>query len=324
MTLILLDDDPPQEWGVTYAGWTSDPNGYQTLPGVAIHHPSTDEKRISFEFDAMATTSYLGNSINPGGTHVKVFDWDSGTTEPGSSGSPLFNGDHRIIGQLHGGYAACGNNSADWYGRLSQSYPNGGMKQYLDPNNVFGSGTAFTDSYDPYAFPTISPAPTATPTTSPPTTSPTPCSGSDVLVYLLTDDYASETSWEIADDSGSIVLSGDGYNDDTTYVIEECLPAGGCYTFTIFDSFGDGICCGYGQGQYAVVYEGEVVGTGGNFNSQESVVLGDGGSTFTIAFGGNTYNLACSFLTSSNVAQACNFAGGTAATDCPCTCADYV
>ena len=47
---------------------------------------------------------------------------DLGTTERGSSGSPLFNAAHHIVGQLHGGYAACGNDESDWYGRLSVSW----------------------------------------------------------------------------------------------------------------------------------------------------------------------------------------------------------
>ncbi len=47
----------------------------------------------------------------------------------------------------------------------------------------------------------------------------------------------------------------------------------GCYTFTIFDSYGDGICCTYGNGHYTVtnLTTSEVYGSGGDFGSQESV-----------------------------------------------------
>ena len=58
----------------------------------------------SFEDDPTTTTSYLGTAVPGAGTHVRLEDWDLGTTEGGSSGSPLFNQDHRVIGQLHGGY----------------------------------------------------------------------------------------------------------------------------------------------------------------------------------------------------------------------------
>ncbi|MBD3869039.1 MAG: hypothetical protein IFK94_13025, partial [Acidobacteria bacterium] len=53
-------------------------------------------------------------------------DWDLGTTEGGSSGSPLYNQDHQVIGQLHGGYASCSSQTSDWYGKLSVSWTGGG------------------------------------------------------------------------------------------------------------------------------------------------------------------------------------------------------
>src|SRR5690606_16189236 len=84
---------------------------------------------------------YIGNTVPGDGTHVRVADWDIGTTEPGSSGSPLFDQDGRVIGQLHGGYAACGNDSADWYGRFSISWnggstPDSSLRSWLDPLNT--------------------------------------------------------------------------------------------------------------------------------------------------------------------------------------------
>jgi hypothetical protein len=105
---------------------------------VTIHHPQGDEKRISFEDDPTSTTS-VGLDTSPGdGTHIRVADWDLGTTEGGSSGSPLLDPAHRVVGQLHGGYAACGNDLPDWYGRLSVSWTGGGtastrLSDWLDP-----------------------------------------------------------------------------------------------------------------------------------------------------------------------------------------------
>jgi hypothetical protein len=138
-TLVELDEDPDPSYGVTFAGW--DRSGADATSAVAIHHPSVDEKRISFEYDATTTTSYLGYSVPGDGTHVRVIDWDEGTTEGGSSGSPLFDQDHRVIGQLHGGYAACGNDSSDWYGKFSVSWNGGGtsttrLRDWLDPGNT--------------------------------------------------------------------------------------------------------------------------------------------------------------------------------------------
>jgi hypothetical protein len=135
-TLVELEDAPNPAWNVFWAGWdrrTLDPPS-----AVAIHHPSGDEKRISFENEPLTTTSFTGN-ISPGdGTNLRVDDWDLGTTEGGSSGSPLFNPAKQIVGQLQGGFAACGNDDPDWYGRLSVSWARGStqatrLREWLDP-----------------------------------------------------------------------------------------------------------------------------------------------------------------------------------------------
>jgi len=145
-TLVELNSTPNPSWGVTYAGWN---RGAATSPNAtAIHHPSGDAKKISFEYQPTTHTSYGGSSPSSNGTHVRVADWDLGTTEPGSSGSPLFDNNHRIIGQLHGGAAACGNNSPDWYGRFFRSWTGGNsnnsrLSNWLDP---IGSGAQVLDT----------------------------------------------------------------------------------------------------------------------------------------------------------------------------------
>ena len=136
-TLVELDSDPLPSFDVSYAGW--DATGADASMAVGIHHPDTDEKRISYEFQPTTTTSYLSNPVPGDGTHVRVEDWDLGTTEPGSSGSPLFNQDHRVIGQLHGGFASCTSQTSDWYGKFSVSWNGGGtsstrLSNHLDPD----------------------------------------------------------------------------------------------------------------------------------------------------------------------------------------------
>lgn len=138
-TLVQIQNPLNPDWNLSFSGF--DATGADAAWAVAIHHPNTDEKRISFEYQPTTTTSYLGTSSPGDGTHVRVADWDLGTTEPGSSGSPLYNQDHRIIGQLHGGYAACGNDLADWYGKMSVSWDAGAtasarLRDWLDPGNT--------------------------------------------------------------------------------------------------------------------------------------------------------------------------------------------
>ena len=94
--------------------------------------------------------------------------------------------------------------------------------------------------------------------------------GVDVVVTILTDNYPAETTWTVTDDGGATVMSGGPYSSTgTTYTESACLGEG-CYTLTVNDSFGDGICCGYGIGSYTVSVDGSDVVTGGEFTSTVS------------------------------------------------------
>ncbi len=148
MTLLEFDDPVVEEAEGFLAGWNRE--DVAPMTSIAIHHPNNEEKRISFEDDPSSITFYLDNSSNTNADHVRVEDWDIGTTEGGSSGSPLFDQDERIVGQLHGGGAACGNNEPDWYGRIYTSWEGGGspqtrLKDWLDPLDL---GVAFIDGKD--------------------------------------------------------------------------------------------------------------------------------------------------------------------------------
>jgi len=87
---------------------------------------------------------------------------------------------------------------------------------------------------------------------------------------VLTDNYPTETTWQLVDNAGTIVMSGGPYaSTSTTYSSTEELCSG-CYTLTISDSYGDGICCAYGEGNYEFTVDGELVASGGNFGDAES------------------------------------------------------
>ncbi len=94
----------------------------------------------------------------------------------------------------------------------------------------------------------------------------------EVTVSILLDDYPGETTWEIQNNDGD-VLAGGGPYSDTQFTVEETICLGdGCYSFIIYDSFGDGICCGNGQGNYEVIAEnGTIYGEGGNFTYEDQV-----------------------------------------------------
>lgn len=139
--LMELTVNPLDFYDVYYSGW--DRTNVAAAGAAGIHHPSGDVKKIAIENATMVSGSFNGTTSN---THWEVPDWDNGTTEPGSSGSPLFDiSNQRIIGQLHGGGAACSgttnNGQPDQYGKIFHSWDQNGaantarLAPWLDPLN---------------------------------------------------------------------------------------------------------------------------------------------------------------------------------------------
>jgi hypothetical protein len=99
-----------------------------------------------------------------------------------------------------------------------------------------------------------------------------------VTVNITTDRYASETSWTIKNSTGATVAQGGGSWADlgangTTVQAPQMvtLNPSQCYTFEILDSYGDGICCAYGNGAYSLVdANGTTIGSGGEFASSDT------------------------------------------------------
>ncbi|MTI27253.1 fibronectin type III domain-containing protein [Fulvivirga kasyanovii] len=103
------------------------------------------------------------------------------------------------------------------------------------------------------------------------TTTGSNCSAGPVTLTLVLDNYPAETSWSVTS-GGSTVASGSGYSTKGGTVTETFNVGAGAYTFTINDSYGDGICCSYGNGSYTLRdANNNVIATGGDFGSTESV-----------------------------------------------------
>ena len=65
--------------------------------------------------------------------------------------------------------------------------------------------------------------------------------GATPTLTLTTDCWNGETSWEILDGGGVQVAFGSGYGSETTYNLDQCLIPDVCYTFIIYDTYGDGL-----------------------------------------------------------------------------------
>lgn len=102
------------------------------------------------------------------------------------------------------------------------------------------------------------------------------CSSTEdkVVITVRTDNWAQETSWDLVDGNGN-TLASDAYSatvdDNTVFSYTVCIPAGACATFTIYDSYGDGLSLS--GGYYNVELNGNSL-TGGN-----NYWVGNGGYT---------------------------------------------
>ncbi len=103
----------------------------------------------------------------------------------------------------------------------------------------------------------------------------------DVTLTLVLDNYASETSWTLKDNGGSTIGSGSNYSTNNATITENFSLAPGCYDFTINDTYGDGICCSYGNGSYDLSAGSTSLASGGAFTSTETKNFCVGGASFT-------------------------------------------
>lgn len=351
---------------VIWAGWN---RSTSTTPSInfGIHHPSGDIQKVCRDDQGAVrnTRSFNGNTTTE---MWLVSDWDLGVTEPGSSGSPLFNENGEIIGVLSGGGAACigtnDNNQIDFYGRLGVAWDFGNsassrLRDWLDPNNtgavtlgtfpsaqqfnndvatsaqvevcgttvntvvtinnvgllpvtsasvVYSLGSTnnsitYAGSIAPGSFDTVT-LPVLTATTGTPqsvsitvnnpngvmdedtsnnsfselvTATSTFDASSTVTFSVTTDNFGGETSWTLQDLSGTILQQSPAntYNNNSNFTETLNITPGECYVFTINDSYGDGICCSFGNGSYELRTDQNVlIFAGGQFANSEVTEFG--------------------------------------------------
>jgi hypothetical protein len=135
--LLEVVESIPDNWDVFMAGWDATDSTSRTGSFYGIHHPSGDTKKVSLfsgKLDLVRLTD-MGRGVN----YWRVPKWDRGVTEPGSSGSPIFDSNGSIIGHLLGGESSCSRpNGPDYYGALGRDWLVSGnpITRHLNPHNA--------------------------------------------------------------------------------------------------------------------------------------------------------------------------------------------
>lgn len=150
--LLKLNDDIPDAYNTYFNGWNRIDQG--AISGVSIHHPSADIKKISTYNSTLTTSDWNGSGYPSHWTVTWIATTNGhGVTEGGSSGSPIFDQDGLIVGDLTGGSSYCSTpTSPDRYGKLSYSWESNGstaqeqLKPWLDPIN---SGDSILQGREP-------------------------------------------------------------------------------------------------------------------------------------------------------------------------------
>lgn len=133
--LMEMDNSPLGDDRFSWLGWNR--TGNNPSSGAGIHHPSGDAMKISFENNQFQLSNWNGTNNH------WLLSFDDGVVEHVSSGSPIFDQNKRVVGQLHGNQnytqylSYCEQPRAE-YGRFSLSWTGGGadtsrLSNWLDP-----------------------------------------------------------------------------------------------------------------------------------------------------------------------------------------------
>lgn len=152
--LLELSQRPPPEFQVYYSGW--DRRDLAPVGVIGIHHPQAQDKSLSLT----AAPAVIGDvegapdeALGSFNYFLKLAGWEQGSTQSGSSGSGLWNREHRLVANDTGGVPqdSCPHTGEIIYFRFYSAWnhaelPTRMLPPYLDPAN---SGVEVLDGADP-------------------------------------------------------------------------------------------------------------------------------------------------------------------------------
>lgn len=135
--LIKASLDIPHTYQPYYAGWNAE-SSYPRKT-FTIHHPLGDVKKVSWDNSSPTATTLEIDYVYFPLSHYRIWSWEGGVTEGGSSGAALFNQDNQVVGALSGGSSSCDEPKNDYFYRLTKAWnpysePYRQLRHWLDPS----------------------------------------------------------------------------------------------------------------------------------------------------------------------------------------------
>tara|TARA_R110000751_G_scaffold35422_6_gene87091 strand:+ start:103 stop:1716 length:1614 start_codon:yes stop_codon:yes gene_type:complete len=229
--------------------WTTVDSGISVNQNTNIIKTGTSSAAITVNTVTQSSTDFLQNIAVTAGQSYDFSVWVY-HTEGGVKA--------RLFADGYRGYS--NPNLVNQWQQVSYTYAATTTKEiaiglrFYDSTGFDGAETVYIDDFEP---------------TTSAGTGGSACSSNDIAFSLTTDQYGYETSWSITNSSNVEQASGSNLSNSTSYSENICL-ADGDYTFTINDSYGDGICCTYGNGSYDISLSGTSLVSGGTFTQTES------------------------------------------------------
>ena len=245
-----------EQWsGNTPVGWSLIDNGISLAPASNIVKSGSKSAAVSVNTADQAATDFRQSvAVSAGQTY--------------NFSASVYHTEGHVKARLYvNGYQGYSNESltGQWQ-TISYNYTastNGSIEvglRFYDVAGFDGSEVVYVDDFQPSVTP-VEPPPVDPP--------PAGCSATTATFALTTDSYASESSWQLVDANNQQAYVSGSLNNNTSYTEQWCLSDGD-YSFTISDSYGDGICCSYGTGSYSLTINGAEVFSGGSFTYQQT------------------------------------------------------
>lgn len=277
-------DPVPMDQGNVVDNYSNNKSGLYAIGFGSLSSGGNVASELRHVELAFVPRNTCNSNYNGGISNVMMCAADPGQDScQGDSGGPLYDqANNALVGVVSWGYGCADPNYPGVYAQVSSRFDwiksnTCGLSNHSNPQPDYCSNT-------PTAPTPTAPTPTAPTPTAPTPTAPTPTAPSPTVsippialrpcgnnnrrkrfaVSMNTDQYGLETSVAVyrknrRGDFSRRVFYRAGFPSETTSVPHKCLPSRFCYKIVVGDTYGDGMCCGFGSGSFQGYFDGSAI-----------------------------------------------------------------